>query len=107
MIATRNLLAMKTLVVLLITRSGLRADGAEEKVVKAVQALGGTVARNEKAEGKPVVSVYLQHTNVADAGLKELAPLTQLQTLWLFRTQVTDSGLKELNQALPNLKIRH
>ena len=33
---------------------------------------------------------------MTDAGLKELAGLKSLQTLNLFHTQVTDAGLKEL-----------
>ena len=33
---------------------------------------------------------------MTDAGLKELAGLTQLQTLNLAGTKVTDAGLKEL-----------
>ena len=41
-------------------------------------------------------ALSLSHTEVADAGLKELAGLTSLQTLALHGTQVTDAGLKEL-----------
>lgn len=39
---------------------------------------------------------------MTDAGLKELAPLTNLTTLRLHNTKVTDAGLKEL-AALTNL----
>ena len=38
----------------------------------------------------------LGHTEVTDAGLKELAPLQNLTTLSLRDTKVTDAGLKEL-----------
>ena len=44
-------------------------------------------------------------TQVTDAGLKELAGLTRLQTLDLTDTQVTGAGLKKLQQALPKCNI--
>ena len=107
-----------------------RADEAEEKAVKAIEKLGGRIARDMKAKDKPIVSVHLSFTQVTDAGLKDLAGLKQLQTLDLFGTQVTDAGLKhlaglkrlrtlvlgstqvtgkgkaDLKKALPNLEIR-
>ena len=57
--------------------------------------LGGSV-RFEGDFSPNVVKVYLHNTQVTDAGLKELAGLTQLQTLYLTGTKVTDAGLKEL-----------
>jgi hypothetical protein len=42
---------------------------------------------------------------VTDAGLKELAALDQLQTLYLVFTGVTDAGVKELQEAIPKCKI--
>jgi Leucine-rich repeat (LRR) protein len=50
-----------------------------------------------------VDSLDLSSTKVTDAGLKELAPLTNLSTLDLRRTKVTGAGLKEL-APLKNLK---
>ncbi len=50
-------------------------------------------------------TLSLHHTQVTDAGLKELAGLKSLQTLDLSTTQVTDTGLKELRMALPGCKI--
>ena len=46
----------------------------------------------------------LNGTQVTDAGLKELAGLTQMQNLGLSRTQVTDAGLKELT-GMKNLQM--
>ena len=63
--------------------SSLRAaDDAEDKAVAFVKKLGGSVKRDDKAEGKPVRGVDLSNrTKVTDAGLKELAALKQLQSL--------------------------
>jgi hypothetical protein len=47
---------------------------------------------------------YLGRTLVTDAGPKELATLTCLDTLNLGGTQVTDAGLTELRTALPGCK---
>ena len=44
-------------------------------------------------------------TKVTDAGLKELAGLTSLQTLVLNDTEVTDAGIAELRKALPDCRI--
>ena len=71
-----------------------RADEASS--VAALAKLGARIQRNEKQPGKPVVEVNLSWTKVTDAGLKDLAPLTQLQTLDLSETKVTDAGLKDL-----------
>ncbi len=76
--------------------SSTRADEGEDRAVAFVQKLGGTVIRDEKTPGKPVVTVKLSDTDVTDAGLKELAPLKNLTTLYLGCTKVTDAGLKEL-----------
>ena len=42
---------------------------------------------------------------VTDAGLKELAKLTNLATLHLGGTKVTDVGVKELQKAVPKCQI--
>ena len=65
----------------------------EEQAIAAIKKLGGSVHFNDN---NAVVGVNLGGTKVTDAGLKELAGLTQLQTLGLWSTQVTDAGLKEL-----------
>ena len=83
-----------------------RADEAEDKAVAFVKKLGGSVDRDEKAPGKPVVEVFLSNTKVTDAGLKELAALKSLTQLDLGNTPVTDAGIKELQQALPKCETR-
>jgi hypothetical protein len=42
---------------------------------------------------------------MTDVGLKKLANLKQLSSLYLGKTQVTDAGLKELREALPKCLI--
>ncbi len=51
----------------------------------------------------------LRHTEVTDAGLKELAGLKSLQTLDLWGSKVTDAGLKELAglKSLQTLELRN
>src|SRR5207249_701618 len=76
-----------------------QADDAEAKAVEAITKLGGTVTRDDKLPGKPVIAVNLYGTKVTDAGLKELKHLKQLTSLNLAgTTQVTDAGLKELKE---------
>ena len=70
----------------------------EEKAVKAIEALGGRVTRDEKLPGRPVVEVDLGKTEVTDAGLKDLKELKGLRTLNLSRTKITDTGLKDLKE---------
>ena len=74
----------------------VRADDTEDRAVEFVEKLGGRVIRNEKAPGKPVISLDLYNTQVTDAGLKELAGLKNLTDLVLVCKQETDAGLKEL-----------
>ncbi len=89
--------------------SSARADEAEDKAVAFVEKLGGTVTRDEKAPGKPVVGVSFQPTiiivktegKVTDSDLKELVGLKNLTTLDLGSTGVTGAGLKELVGLLP------
>ena len=70
----------------------------EEKAVKAIEALGGKVTRDEKLPGRPVVQVNLGGTKITDAGLKELKELKGLRALNLTSTQITDAGLKDLKE---------
>lgn len=80
------------------------ANDAEDKAVKFVEGLKGTVRRHDTKSGKQVGFVDLRDTKVTDADLKELAPLTGLEELQLTGTQVTDDGLKHL-APLKNLTI--
>jgi hypothetical protein len=73
-------------------------SGQEEKAVKAIEALGGKVTRDEKLPGRPVVEVDLGKTEVTDAGLKDLKELKGLRKLYLSGTKITDAGLKDLKE---------
>jgi internalin A len=73
---------------------GLRA--AEEAAVKAVAKLGGTVERDDKAPGNPVIAVNLTGWKVTNKDLKHLAAFEQLRSLDLNNSWVTDAGLMEL-----------
>ena len=72
-----------------------RSD-AEKKAIAAIKKLGGKVTLDEKKPGKPVISVDLNYTKVADAGLVHLQGLTKLQTLRLIASNVPDAGLVDL-----------
>jgi hypothetical protein len=76
---------------------------AEVAAVEAIEKLGGQVTRDDKQPAKPVVAVVFRHSQVTDAGLKQLKELKSLQALDLYGTQVTDAGLKELKE-LENLQ---
>ena len=49
--------------------------------------------------------LFLDSTQITDAGLEHLRGLTQLRTVDLRNTQVTDKGVNELKKALPNCEI--
>ncbi|HEV8058496.1 MAG TPA: hypothetical protein VGP68_01405 [Gemmataceae bacterium] len=75
----------------------LRADDAEDKAVKAIEALGGQIDRGGQDKG-PIVSIHLIGTNTTDADLKILKNFKDLRSLYLGRTQITDAGLKDLKE---------
>jgi hypothetical protein len=50
--------------------------------------------------------LHLCELRVTDERLKELAVLTELQTLNLGDNKVTDAGVQELRKALPKVRIR-
>ena len=75
----------------------------EEKAVSAIIKLGGTVTRDEKLPGRPVVGVKLGNYRVTDPDLKILKEFEGLQTLDLANSRITDVGLKEL-KGLKGLK---
>ena len=90
-----------------------------DKVVAAVQRLGGSVEFDETQKDKPIIKVDLHGTKVTDAdlvilkdlkelrfldlrlthigdaGVANLKNLKKLQTLNLFRSELTDSPLSE------------
>jgi internalin A len=119
----RTRVMFTALVPLLLAVGEVHADEAEDRAVEAVKKVRGKLTRDENAPERPVIAVNfvggrvrdaqlkelvphlakfekLQKLSlpflVTDAGIKELAPLTQLRTLELLGCQVTDAGLKEL-----------
>jgi len=56
---------------------------------------------------EPLVSLDLELTKIADAGLDHLRGLTNLQSLNLKLTKVTAEGAKSLREALPKTKIAY
>jgi len=99
-----------------------------DKAIAEIQKLGGKVDRDEKAEGKPVITVNfgttsvddsalvhveglkslkkltLNGTKVTDAGLEHLKGLMSLEKLYLVDTKISDAGLEQLKD-LANLKV--
>ena len=49
--------------------------------------------------------LFLDNTQVSDAGLAHLRGLTRLKRLYLNNSQVTDAGVNEVRKALPNVEI--
>jgi Protein kinase domain/Leucine Rich repeat len=73
-----------------------KADDLEAEALRAVQQIGGKVRRDEKAPGKPIISVNLAGTKATDADLPRVIAFEQLRSLDLDRTLVTDTGLEFL-----------
>jgi hypothetical protein len=93
---------------------------ADQKVIQAIEKLGGSVrqiAQNDDRlevdfhlqpgsltddqlatlkELKKVIHLHLGNTNITDRGLAHLAGLTTLTELHLEKTKITDAGLKSL-----------
>jgi hypothetical protein len=78
-------------------------DDAEDRALATATKLGGRYERKGKEAAGPVVLISIGNTKVADADLKALAALTDVETLNLSCTGVTDAGLREL-APLKNLK---
>ena len=102
------------------------------KEIAAIEALGGSVRRDDERSGRPVVYInlggcqklkdedlkilasfpelrvlVLGGTATSDAGLKHVAGLKNLTELYLIGTDITDAGLKELVglQKLEELRV--
>jgi hypothetical protein len=93
---------------------------ADQKVIQAIEKLGGSVrqiAQNDDRlevdfhlqpgsltddqlvalkDLKKVIHLHLGNTNISDRGLTHLASLTTLTELHLEKTKITDAGLKSL-----------
>jgi hypothetical protein len=97
----RSILGAMMAVVILSGCSVQSSPPPIEPAAKLVEDLGGTITRDDKQPGKPVIGVNLSghgpHREVTDADLKELKQFKQLTTLNLHdRGNVTDDGIKEL-----------
>jgi hypothetical protein len=81
----------------------------QQLAVVAVEQFGGSVVRDFKRDGDPVVKVDLADKPVSDADLVPLKGLTQLNALVLRKTRVTDAGLANLLAIgkLRNLDLDH
>ena len=84
-------------------------EDAEAKVVKAITNLGGSVTRDEVAPRRPVVAVDFRKRVVDASELKELAALSELQSLGLAHSKVTTAALKSLARLkkLSSLDLTH
>src|SRR5580704_11089227 len=86
----------------LVLLSPARADDAEEKTVALVRKLGGSVTRDDKQPGKPVVEVDLSFTKLTEEVVAELSAFKGLTNLNLYRTRIYNSELTKI-AALKNL----
>ena len=68
-------------------------DSAEQKAAEKVEELGGLILRDDKAPGKPVVSVDFRGGNVTAAVLKRLSAFAALRFLHLSDVPITDAML--------------
>src|SRR5262245_37923230 len=78
--------------------SVVRGDEKEDAAVQFVEKAGGTVTRDDKSPGKPVIAVKLKEGKVTDADMKVFAGLPHLRELNLNLNFVPigAAGLKEL-----------
>jgi Leucine-rich repeat (LRR) protein len=72
---------------------GPLVDTAVEAVIKKLE---GSLHRDKRSPGQPIIAVQLGLSQCTDADLKMLGQLKALGSLTLYRTVVTDAGLKEL-----------
>ena len=61
-----------TALLLALTTVSVRADEAEDKAVKAIKKLGGSITCDETATDKPIVVVDLSSTKVTGKGKADL-----------------------------------
>ncbi|MBM3979676.1 MAG: hypothetical protein FJ304_05225, partial [Planctomycetes bacterium] len=92
--------------VFLCSSAPVRADDAEDEAAALIAQLGGTVTRDEKAPGKPVVTVSLTASSFGlidpkftDELLKVLATFKSLATLHLGGSDVTDALVDSLRNS--------
>ena len=73
--------------------------------IQRVHAAGGNAHDHDASAGPPESEAPTHPPRGTDAGLKELAGLKSLQSLYFVATPVTDAGLKEMRKALPGCRI--
>jgi Leucine-rich repeat (LRR) protein len=71
-------------------------DDPKDLAIEKVKTLRGTITLDEKAEGKPVVSITLANSLACDDDLNLFRDLTTLQVLDLSDNPITDKGLLSL-----------
>jgi thiol-disulfide isomerase/thioredoxin len=69
----------------------------DDRLVRRVEELGGTIARDTKLPGTPVVGVDLSGSKVTDDDLRLVSYLADLRALHLHRTGVSDAGVEHLS----------
>lgn len=69
---------------------------APDPAVAEITKAGGKVDRDDKGEGKPVVTVNFATTSVGDEAIDLLKPFAMLKKLSLNGTKITDAGLEKL-----------
>lgn len=74
----------------------------QKTAIAEIEKIGGKVTFDEAQIGRRVAAVSFKGTQVDDAGLKLLLPLTTVSRLDLCDTKVTDAGLKNVT-SLRNL----
>jgi internalin A len=87
-------IAMGVGVFVMVESQGAASD--EENVIKALEALGGKVERDEAAPGKPAIGVDLSGTKAGDDDLKDIAALVELRRLDLTDTKITDLAISHI-----------
>jgi internalin A len=73
-----------------------KAPAANDKVIAAIENLGGTVEIDEKSPGKPIIGIELSSQKVTDDDLKVVEGLSSLRRLNLNWTQIGDAGLEHI-----------
>jgi hypothetical protein len=101
--AMRRIIRLAPLGFLALVLAAKPADDAEDKSIADINKLGGTIERDDKKPGAPVIAVDFSKKEVKDADLKCLQNLGELRSLKLDNSRITDDGLKFVKE-LKNLR---
>ena len=93
----RHLLIWAMLAGLLVA-GGCRGKSGAEAALELITKLGGSFKTDDRFPDKPVVTVDLRDTAIADDQLQCLKELPQLKVLVLDGTKVSDSGIESLKE---------